>query len=141
MDQKLSQNPEADIEMEPVVEKRRGMVRRFWSSDEAQEEWKAYLGEIEEGSSTQLYFATLIFVSQSQAYIEKLKEKQAKEAKKAEKKNGGSELEEEKKQGGRKKNKGFYKEESESDSDMSVDEDSQEKRNKAGKSSRARRAN
>ena len=62
MDNRLSQNPEADVEMEPVVEKRRGMVRRFWSSDEAQEEWKAYIAEIQEGCSTRLYFAVLVFV-------------------------------------------------------------------------------
>ena len=46
LDEKMKANPEADVEMENSVEKRRGMVRRFWSSDEAQEEWKEYVSQI-----------------------------------------------------------------------------------------------
>ena len=140
MDQQLSQNPDADVEMSPMIEKRRGMVRRFWSSDEAQEEWKAYVGSIEDGCASKLYFATIIFTQQSEIYIEKLKEKQAKDAKKNEKKNGGTgQTTSETTKEGRKKRKGFYREESESD--MSVDDsDEEEKQMKAGKSSRARRA-
>jgi hypothetical protein len=61
LDQKMKQNPDADVDMEGSVEKRRGMVRRFWSSDEAQEEWKEYVKSIEDGDIQQLFFAVLVF--------------------------------------------------------------------------------
>jgi hypothetical protein len=49
MDMKLVENPEADIEMSPIVEKRRGMVRRFWKSDPSQDEWKNYVASVKQG--------------------------------------------------------------------------------------------
>lgn len=131
MDEQLAKNPDYDVDMKPILDHRKGLVRRFWTSDEAQEEWKNYVSFIQEDDYCKLYLAVIIFIQQSETYIEKLQQKRAKELKKqgktdkSESENKASE--------GRRKRKGFYREKSESDSDVSMEE-------AKGKSSRTKRA-
>lgn len=65
--------PEEDVEMEdqtsPAIAKRRGIVRKFWKSDESQEEWRTYILGIEQFNICQLYFASEILIFQTKAYI------------------------------------------------------------------------
>ena len=55
-----------------MVPKRRGIVRKFWKSEESQEEWRDYLTKIEDSNICALHFAYLILADQTKSYIHRI---------------------------------------------------------------------